>query len=69
MVTSGEKEKGGHGKGRELRGTNAKNKINQIQGCNTEHRKYSQYFIITSNGIKSTKILSLCCTSKTNIIL
>ena len=32
--------------------------INKIQGCNVQYRDYSQYFIITSNGVQSVNILN-----------
>ena len=31
-------------------------KISRLQGCNVQHRKYSQYFIITLYGVYSVKI-------------
>ena len=30
--------------------------ISRLQGCNVQHRKYSQYFIITLYGVYSIKI-------------
>ena len=33
-------------------------KINKIQGCNVQHREYSQCFIITLNGVSSIKMLT-----------
>ena len=28
-------------------------KINTLQGCITQHKRYSQYFIVTLNAVKS----------------
>ena len=33
-------------------------KISQLQGYIVQHREYSQFFIITINGIKSLKFLN-----------
>ena len=33
-------------------------KINKVQGYIIQHRAYSQYFIITLNGVLSIKILN-----------
>ena len=46
-------EGGGEGqdRGRGLRGTNYYVLINKVQGYIIQHREYSQYFIITLNGI------------------
>ena len=40
-----------------------------MQGYVVQHRKHSQYFIITLNGVQSIDIESLCWTPETNIIL
>ena len=49
--------KGGLHRGRGLRGTNyyAQNKL---QGYIVQHGEYSQYFIITLNGVLAIKILN-----------
>ena len=51
VVTSGEGEGEEIDRGRGLRGSNYMNKINKPQGYIVRHREYSQYFIITINGI------------------
>ena len=33
-------------------------KINKLQGYKVQHKEYSQYFIITVNGISSSKIVN-----------
>ena len=52
VVTSGERE-GGRGKigeeDQEVQTTMYK--INKLQGYTVQHRKHSQYFIITLNGV------------------
>ena len=52
MVTS-EERKGGEWqyRGRGLRVQTITYKINKLQGHIVQHRKYSQYFIITINGV------------------
>ena len=35
----------------------------------TFHREYSQYFVMTINGICNFKIEPLCCTLETHIVL
>ena len=52
MVTSGEKggRRGKTGEGySEVQTT--RYKINQIKGCNIQHREYCKYFIITFYGV------------------
>ena len=45
-------------------------RIKKLQGYIVKHREYSQYFIITLNGVYSIKNIDLlCCTPETNIIL
>ena len=58
-VTSGERGgRGGEiGQGDEEVQT-TRYKINKLQGCNVQHREYSQYFIITLNGEYSINILN-----------
>ena len=52
MVTSGGRS-GGRGKigegAQEVQIT--RYKINRLQGCNVQHREYSQYFITTLYGV------------------
>ena len=35
-------------------------KINKLQGYIVKHREYSQYFIVTINGVSSLKIVHYC---------
>ena len=43
---------------------------NKLQGCVVRHRKYSQYFIVTINGVSVLKTCeSPCCTAETNAVL
>lgn len=43
-------------------------KANKVQGYTVQQREYSQYFIITINGVQSIKMLNLYCTPETNIV-
>ena len=42
---------GGARRGKGLRGTAIMYKINKLQGYIVQYREYSQYFIITINGV------------------
>ena len=56
----GEGSREGQERGRGLRGTNyyTMYKINKLQGHTVQHREYSQYFIVTINGLKPLKIVN-----------
>ena len=64
----GTREGKGEGKyrGRVLRVQTILYKINELQGYIVKHREYSQYFIMTINGVYCE---SLCCTSVTLTIV
>ena len=64
----GAREGKGEGKyrGRVLRVQTILYKINELQGYIVKHREYSQYFIMTINGVYCE---SLCCTSVTLTIV
>ena len=55
------------GRGRTRSSQTTKHKISKL--WDIPYMKYSQYFIITLNGLSSIKILNLRCTPETNIAL
>ena len=51
LVTSREVVREGQDRGGGLETQTIGNKINKMQGCNTQHREHSKYFLITSNAV------------------
>ena len=51
LVTSREVVREGQDRGGGLEIRTIGNKKNQRQGCDTQHREYSKYFLITSNAV------------------